>query len=543
MLAPTLACAALTALQTGEPTFPGTDEGLTLLTALGGASPGDLDVQTAQASDTLTVELASDNPALNGAVWLLGVNFLPSEFAPIPSAPGLAIDLAQPFESLVLGLVTDATPLSASFDLIPELAGSSLLLQGLAIPVTNPAAAANSLFASTDARRIDVLPASGPLVLTETLRLVGDDTTVGDNFGFDVAIDSDLVAIGAPFDNIVNPDAGSAYTFDAVTGEQTAKFTTPFLGSFGDNFGTSVDLRGNNLVVGAPREDAVTTLSGIIYGFNGISGQAGPQLTPVATGGGTPVGHSLGEDIDWSDQLLVSGSRGDTALTSGGGSVHVFDAASLALLGKLFPEDPGFADNFGSSVGASGSLVVVGSPFDDDSADDAGSAYLFDGGSGQQLFKWAPADLGANDLFGEFVAIDGDRALIGAPFLNGPDFENSGAVYVYDTGTGELVERLTSPDPGFNFRFGDGLAIAGPYVLIGESLGRNSQGVLSGVVHVYDRETLAPVFQLEPSDGLLEDAFGESIAIDGQRVVVGARGSDALGNLAGAAYLFTLPTS
>lgn len=381
----------------------------------------------------------------------------------------------------------------------------------------------------------------GAAIVTEDLRLTGVDTSAGDNFGFDVYLTGDLLAVGAPFDNLISPDAGSAYLFNAVTGDQIRKITAPF--SFlGDNFGTAVALSGASLFAGAPREDAVTTLSGILYNFDALTGQLLQELLPMGSGGSSPVGHSLGEAVDASSMLLVSGSRGDSFLAAGGGSVHVFDPNSGSLLRKLFPEDPGFADNFGDDVATSGALVLVGSPFDNDVAADSGSAYLFDGITGQQLHKLVPADTGSQDLAGLFVALEGDTALVGAPFQDADSSTtDSGAVYVYDAISGTLRTRLTSPQPGQNFRFGDGLAISPEYILVGESLGLNSRGIRSGSIYVYDRSTFELRFQLEASDGLDVDALGESISIDGRRVAAGARGSDTVGDLAGTVYLFTLP--
>jgi hypothetical protein len=103
------------------------------------------------------------------------------------------------------------------------------------------------------------------------------------------------------------------------------------------------------------------------------------------------------------------------------------------------------------------------------------------------------------------------------------------------------VTRLESPQPAANGRFGAGLAMSAAYILIGESLGTNSNGVGAGLIHVYERQSLALLYRLETSDGAFQDALGESIEIEGQRVFAGARGADFFGSLSGAAYLFALP--
>jgi outer membrane protein assembly factor BamB len=528
----------------GTPTFPGTDEGLVLLTGLGGAAPDGLDIQSAVVGDALQIELSSTDRALDGAVLLLGWNVVDFGSVPVPSLPGLALDLSQQLGSVVLGVVNVAAPLGLQLDLPAGLAGRSVVLQGVALPVLGPAVAENGLFAASDGRRLDVSADPGPPVIREDLRITAVDATAGDGFGFDVWLAGDLLAVGAPFDNGSSLDNGSAYTFDATTGAQIRKFTTPGFSFLGDNFGSSVVLQGDRLLVGAPRDDRGTAeqLSGKIYVFNALTGQTFPTLLPVATGTGGTIAHALGESTDLSDAFLVAGSRGDSALELGGGSVHLFNPANGAFLRKLFPEDPAPAVNFGTAVAVSGTRVAVGSPFDSISAFQSGSAYLFDGATGQQLHKFAPTDTDANDLAGLVVELHGDTVLVGTPFFDGPDgTPNVGAVYVYDAVTGNLLQRLESPSPAPDGRFGDGLAMSDAFVLIGESFGANSAGIETGVIHVYDPQTFERLYRLETSDGAAEDALGESIEIEGKRVVAGARGADFFGDLSGAAYLFTLP--
>lgn len=521
----------------GPAVFPGTGEGFVLLTGLDGATLDRVDVKPALTGQGLGLELSTDNSALTGAVVLLGFAVVPQGTVPLPSVPGLVLDFSQPFGTLVVGVLNTQTPIELQFPLPLGLAGSSLLLQGVALPGAGPATAANGLFAATDGRRLDVGLKAGPLVIHEDQRFLPLDGAAGDNFGFDVWLAGNLLAVGSPFADNVWPDSGSAYTFDATTGAQVQKFLGPITSSFLDTFGTSVVLVGDRVLVGAPRDDSgiAEQLSGKIYNFNALTGQSFPTLLPVATGSGGTIAHALGETTDLSEAFLVAGSRGDSAFALGGGSAHVFSATNGAFLRKLFPNDPGFAVNFGTSVAVSGTLVAVGAPFDSISSVESGSGYLFDGATGQQLHKFAPTDAGFQDLVGLFVEVEGTTVLLGAPF------QGTGAVYVYDGITGNLVTRVESPDPVADGRFGDGLAMTAEYVLIGESQGRNSAGIGTGVIHVYDRHSLVRLYRLETSDGTLADALGESIEIQGKRVFAGARGADFLGNLSGAAYLFTLP--
>jgi hypothetical protein len=373
---------------------------------------------------------------------------------------------------------------------------------------------------------------------------MGSTTTSSDGFGFDVAIAGGLFAVGAPFDETITTDSGAAFVFDVATGNQVDRLSpTDLISGFTDHFGTSLTMLGSRVAVGAPRYDFLApTLSGQIFVFNEPGAVLVGALAPVAAPGPDTVGHSLGDSVDGSSTLLVSGSRGDSAFAPGGGSVHVFDAATLQFLRKLYPLDPGFADNFGDQVAVSGRTVAVAAPFDDDQGNDAGSVYVFDGLTGLQRGKFIPPGIGPADFFGSSLAIDGDTVVAGTPFSDMPGVGSfTGSAFVFDAQTSTLLGELAAPNPSSGGQFGDGVAIEGAYILVGESRAANANGVRSGVVHVYDRGSLARVAVLEASDGLLDDALGQSLDIAGNRVVVGARGVDLLGNNSGSAYVFTLP--
>jgi hypothetical protein len=101
------------------------------------------------------------------------------------------------------------------------------------------------------------------------------------------------------------------------------------------------------------------------------------------------------------------------------------------------PSDAAPGDYFGSSVAISGNTAIVGAQFNDDAGDDTGAAYLFDVTTGQEILKLSAPNLASNDRFGSAVAIDGNRAIVGA---NAPRNEGPGKAYVFDiTRTPTLV--------------------------------------------------------------------------------------------------------
>lgn len=406
-------------------------------------------------------------------------------------------------------------------------------------PATSATSARTAGTAAAAATLVTTAIAVAAIVQPESLRLIGNDTVAEDNFGHTVAVDGSLAVVGAINEDNQNGNAaGSVYVFDLRTGTQTRKLIAPD-GNSSDTYGDSLDLDGTIAAIGAPRHDEPATISGAVYVVNVQTGQTLAKLSPIETIPASLVGQALGSSVAISESIIVSGARGDVALENGGGSVYIFERDTFELRHKIFPDDPDFADNFGFSVATSGNLVVVGTPFDDDQGDDSGSVYVFDATTGQQLRKIVPADLVADDFFGISVAIEGATLVVGAAFADdasvGP---NTGRVYVFDAMTGVQLGRFASSAPVPEGRFGESVRIDGPRIAVGETLGASPDGVLIGAVAVHDRTTFDLIARLQASDGLEGDGLGQAVDIQGPRVIAGAQGVDADGNLSGAAYVF-----
>jgi hypothetical protein len=149
----------------------------------------------------------------------------------------------------------------------------------------------------------------------------------------------------------------------------------------------------------------------------------------------------------------------------------------------------------------------------------------------------------AADAFGFSVAIDGDTALIGAAQGSaagtGTDNGGAGAVYVFkllDTGWTE-VQKLTADDGVDDDEFGYSVALQGSTAIIGAVFNNQHQGA----AYVFTRtvDTWAQTQKLVADDGATDDQLGWSVALDGDTAVLGAPGTTDGGDFAtGAAYVF-----
>ncbi len=137
--------------------------------------------------------------------------------------------------------------------------------------------------------------------------------------------------------------------------------------------------------------------------------------------------------------------------------------------------------------------------------------------------KLIAADGAAGDFLGLSVAVDGDTAVVGAPFENA----GAGSVYVFTRlGDGwSETAKLTATDGAPGDSLGGPVAIEGDTIVAGAPGDDVGANVNQGSVYTFAR-TGAPArnqtAKLTATDGAAGDRFGRSVAIDGDTIVAGA---------------------
>ncbi|EJK68722.1 hypothetical protein THAOC_10077 [Thalassiosira oceanica] len=224
-----------------------------------------------------------------------------------------------------------------------------------------------------------------------------------------------------------------------------------------------------------------------------------------------------------------------------GGSVYVYEKATedWPETQQLTADDAVSSRHFGFDVdmSTSGNLIIVGARYDIEGAARSGAAYIFEKTSNTwtQVAKLkAVGSPVEGSHAGSSVAIDGDIALVGAPRAN----TEQGLVYIFEREGGTWVEKETlhADEPGDHDRFGISVALSNQVAIIGSF--REDDGGLSnsGAAYIYERQTdgqWVKVTKLHASDSVAGLNFGISVAIQGDRAVVGAY----MGGT-GAAYVF-----
>ncbi|QDU86628.1 hypothetical protein Pla163_37790 [Planctomycetes bacterium Pla163] len=386
-----------------------------------------------------------------------------------------------------------------------------------------------------------------------------------------------------------------------------------------DAFGSRVAVSGTTIAIAAYGEDSrakgvngdeadnSASGSGAVYVFtrSGSSWIQEAYLKPSNTGYEDAFGASLALD---GDTLVVGATLEDSAATTidGNGADNTADAAGAAYVfvrsgstwtqqAYLKPSNAQAGDLFGASVDVDGDTVVVGAPNEDSSATGvggdatnnaavrSGAAYVFvrSGSTWTQQAYLKASNTDPDDGFGSGVQVDGDTVAVGAKGedssaegIDGDASDNSapnaGAVYVFArAGTTWSQQAYVKPsNTSFNDIFGASLALSGDLLAIGatgdSSLATGIGGDplawgadFSGAVHVFERAgtTWAQDAYLKASNTGAYDQFGIALALDGERLLVGAEGesSRAAGidgiqsndgaQSAGAAYLFVRTAS
>jgi FG-GAP repeat protein len=224
-------------------------------------------------------------------------------------------------------------------------------------------------------------------------------------------------------------------------------------------------------------------------------------------------------------------------------------------------DDPGASgEDFGEAIAVSGRTLVAGTPNHKAASTDLeqGAAYVFTApASGwtharQIAILKAPRDQ-SEELFGRSVAISASTIVVGAPFREVDGHAGQGAVYVFvkpASGWSHASPplKLTATRGQTHEFFGESVAISGHTVTIGapgrQVAGHAGQGAVD-VFAIPAARTASPtqLAQLTAPDGLAHDALGISVAVSGEAVIAGAD-LHRVGTVEqGAAYVFVRPAS
>ncbi len=397
-------------------------------------------------------------------------------------------------------------------------------------------------------------------------------------------------------------ERGALYplTIDPIAQQGYLKPTHPGAGDF---FGSAVAVSGDTVVIGAASEDSNAT------GINGdlsdnSAANSGAAYVYVRDGLGwvlqaelkasnADVGDFFGTSVSISDDTVVIGARGEKSNATGvdgdqtnnssfsAGAAYVFvrTGTTWSQQAYLKGSNTEVSDSFGSSVSVSGDTVLVGATREDsnatgidgDQADNSllgsGAVYVFvrSGTAWSQQAYLKASNAGAADSFGDSLMISGDTVVVGATMeasnalgVDGDETDDSAAqagasyVFVRSGTTWSQQAYLKASNTAFDQRFGASVSVSGETLVVGAPF-ESTPITWVGAAYVFVRSgtTWSQQAYLKASNIGGFDAFGTSVSLSGETLLIGAlgEGSDATGVngnqnnsnavASGAAYVFT----
>ncbi len=190
-------------------------------------------------------------------------------------------------------------------------------------------------------------------------------------------------------------------------------------------------------------------------------------------------------------------------------------------------------------VGGPEERAIVGAQLAETAGEEAGAAYVFRRAAEGWVeeARLLPSGLAPGDHFGSSVAVDGDRALVGAQQRDGA-YVDQGAAYVFrrEAGTWMLEAELAAPVPSAGGCFGSAVALLGDVALVG-AYADDQAGAGAGAAYVYrdDGFGWALAQTLHALDAAPGANFGRALALGPGRALVGSPGAD---GARGACYVF-----
>ena len=216
----------------------------------------------------------------------------------------------------------------------------------------------------------------------------------------------------------------------------------------------------------------------------------------------------------------------------------------------------GYGEGFGASVANYGDWIAVGAPGDDEFVDGMGAVYLFrrDGANWIEEQKLKGRGI-YHEGTGNSLAMNGDWLVVGAPDLPSGivvGAQGIGRAYVFQRLDGLSLEDPTddrwaeaailSPPPShLCCNFGITVDVAGNVIVVGSTRGAVEEG--RAYVFRWDGSEWSFETTLASNDALAGDAFGATVATNGNDILIGAHRSDVLGHLVGRVFVFSFSES
>ncbi len=373
----------------------------------------------------------------------------------------------------------------------------------------------------------------------ESAKLLADDGNRKDRFGDAVAISDNTAAIGAFWHGEPTYYAGAVYIYNYRNSQWVKTIELhPSDSARGDRFGSALAMSHDKLIVTAEYHEHHGDSSGAVYIFRN-QGDQWIQETEIVAENPTDWEY-FGEHVDISGDLAILSTKDDN---SGYAYIYRFNGTDWIQETKLIPPDSQHAWTFGYAVAIHQDIAIVASPGSFGSQS-TGVAWLYryNGSEWEVESLLSPDDQTPRNMFGYAVAVSDDVAIIGA-FGDNELGEDVGAAYIFRAHENQWIQeaRVLASDPEEGAWFGYSVAIEGNKAVVGE-IRNDGSGSWAGAAYLFlnDGTNWDEGTKIISDKVGEDDDFGCAVALSDQNALIGASGDHTNGDDAGAAYIFDL---
>lgn len=324
--------------------------------------------------------------------------------------------------------------------------------------------------------------------------LIPANNSRNDYFGATLKANNKHLLIAAPQKSGKAIYGGSVYLYRSNDNKQwqaISELTPADLSNYA-LFGSSLDLQENTAIIGALGDNTNGFKSGAAYVYRIEGNQTTVVQKLLPTDG--QVNDEFGKSVAIvGNQILVGawGATGNYGLRSG--AVYLFnsndDNNTWTQQQKLLPTDSSPNDYFGWAIASDGNIAVIGAPRHDGRQEDAGAVYVYQKVGGEWLFwqKLQVRDAKKGAAFGSSLAIQNGRIIVGAMGDSQQGYA-TGAVYVFILQEGNWVQKSKQvakqqADIG---SYGAAMALNDNKMLIGAFTSNSYEQARAGRAFVYD---------------------------------------------------------
>jgi len=280
----------------------------------------------------------------------------------------------------------------------------------------------------------------------ETQKLSDPDLNEGAFYGWDVAMTDSVAVIGAPsYVDSHDRRIGAAYVCErAPSGQWVQTDLLLAADRAGGDFGNTLAIHRDTIVVGAPGDNPHGFASGSAYAFARDAGGGWTQTAKLIPSEGRTF-QVFGWSAAVGNGVILIGAYGDRGAAPVAGAAYVFEPDGLGgwvQTQRIFAPDPDNSDFFGVAAALDGNLAIIGAENHNAGGENCGAAFVYSfepGGEWVLSGTLTASHPSPNGEYGHVVAIRGNIALVAAPFksrrdANGDLISQAGEVEVYAVG-------------------------------------------------------------------------------------------------------------